>query len=104
LRTVTLGSISDGVITTDADGRVTFLNPEAENLTGWRNEVAKGQALNRVFHIPDREKDKRPDATGSRISWSGTVVGSVNRAVLLDRLGKRIPIENTRAPIRSSDG
>jgi PAS domain S-box-containing protein len=104
LRTVTLRSISDGVITTDADGRVTFLNAEAESLTGWRSEVAKGQALNKVFYIADREKDKRPEGTGSRISWSGTVVGSVNRAVLLDRFGKRIPIENTRAPIRSSEG
>jgi len=104
LRTVTLASISDGVITTDADGRVTFLNAEAESLTGWQNEVAKGQALNKVFHIADREKDRGSDGSGSRISWSGTVVGSVTRAVLLDRFGKRIPIENTRAPIRSSTG
>jgi PAS domain S-box-containing protein len=102
LRTVTLASISDGVITTNADGRVTFLNAEAERLTGWRNQEAVDEPLNKVFYIADR--DRRPEGTGSRISWSGTVVGAVNRAVLRSRAGQRIPMENTRAPIRNSEG
>jgi PAS domain S-box-containing protein len=101
LRAVTLASISDGVITTNADGRVTFLNAEAERLSGWQNHEAVGEPLKKVFHIADRDKGSEG---GGRVSWSGTVVGAVSRAVLLDRAGQRIPIENTRAPIRNSEG
>ena len=48
---VTLSSIGDGVIATDTEGRVTFLNPVAEAMTGWKSDEAIGQPLERVFHI-----------------------------------------------------
>src|SRR5581483_696221 len=48
---VTLGSIGDGVIATDTEGRVTFLNPVAEQLTGWNIDGARGTPLNDVFRI-----------------------------------------------------
>jgi PAS domain S-box-containing protein len=63
LRTVTLASISDGVITTNTRGHVTFLNTEAERLTGWQNQEAAGEPLNKVLHIADR--DKRSEASGA---------------------------------------
>ncbi|MEA3197253.1 MAG: hypothetical protein QOF32_1305, partial [Gammaproteobacteria bacterium] len=48
---VTLSSIGDAVITTDTRGRVTFLNPIAESMTGWSSEDAKGRPLDDIFHI-----------------------------------------------------
>jgi PAS domain-containing protein len=48
---VTLASIGDGVITTDAEGRITYLNPIAETLTGWRSTDAAGLPAEQVFRI-----------------------------------------------------
>ncbi len=48
---VTLRSIGDGVITTDGEGRITFLNPAAEQLTGWQSADAVGQLVKDVFHV-----------------------------------------------------
>lgn len=52
---ITLTSIGDGVIVTDAEGRVTFLNSVAENLTEWTTTEAQGVALGTVFHIVNEE-------------------------------------------------
>ena len=58
---VTLGSIGDGIIASDPEGRVTYMNGVAETLTGWTNESAQGTAAGRC--LPDRERD---DATAGR--------------------------------------
>src|SRR6185503_16750577 len=50
---VTLASIGDGVVRTDADGRIEYLNPTAEKLTGWTQEEAQGQELAAVLRIVD---------------------------------------------------
>lgn len=52
---VTLSSIGDAVITTNAHGRIEFLNPAAQAGTGWTQEQAFGNALERVFHIVNEE-------------------------------------------------
>jgi PAS domain S-box-containing protein len=52
---VTLSSIGDAVITTEGEGRVTFLNPVAESLTGWTSEEAVGQPIDSVFRIINEE-------------------------------------------------
>jgi len=104
LRAVTLASIGDAVITADTEGRVTFLNAAAEHLTGWKDHEARGQPLNRVFRIAGREKPKPVEGEKKQISWSGTVVGALNRAVLLAADGRRVHIENTRAPIADFEG
>src|SRR5437762_12791851 len=57
---VLLASIGDGVITVDVDGKVTMLNPIAESLTGWKNSDARGQPLEKVFHIIN--EDTRAEA------------------------------------------
>jgi PAS domain-containing protein len=62
VRRVTLRSIGDGVITTDTDGRVTYLNAVAESLTGWTQEEAVGQPLDTVFRVLNEETRRRSRA------------------------------------------
>lgn len=85
-----LGAIGEGVIATGPDGRVRFLNPEAERLTGLRPADALGKELAEVFHVERSDTDpSRPDSLGAR---------RVQQAVLLGRNGTRTPVEFTSAP------
>ena len=67
---ITLSSIGDGVITADAHGRVNYLNPVAEELTGWTLADATGMEVERVFHIVN-ETTGRPSNSRSGSSSSG---------------------------------
>ena len=67
---VTLSSIGDAVITTDGEGRVTFLNPVAESLTGWTLQEAVGQPLDSVFRIIN-EESRQPVESPDRPSLAG---------------------------------
>jgi diguanylate cyclase (GGDEF)-like protein/PAS domain S-box-containing protein len=101
---VTLHSIGDAVITTDAEGVVEYLNPIAEILTGWTNDEARGLSLEAVFRII--EEDSREPAADpvARCLEQGKIVGLANHSVLIDRSGREYAIEDTAAPIRSSKG
>src|SRR5437764_12458160 len=84
---ITLQSIGDGVLTTDAQGRVTSLNPVAESLTGWADHEATGKSLESVFPLHDegsRQPVENPATTALR---RDTVVGLANHAVLIARAG-----------------
>lgn len=101
---VTLASIGDAVITTDLNAHVTFLNPVAEQMTGWSNGDAQGRALEDVFHVVNevsREKVKHPIAQALR---EGAVVGLANHTTLLSRDGRETAIEDSAAPIRDAGG
>jgi PAS domain S-box-containing protein len=101
---VILSSIGDGVVTTDAEGRVTFLNPVAEALTGWTAAEAVGRSLEEVFLIVNeqtREQMQNPVAMALR---DGVVVSLVNHMILRRKDGIGIPIEDSAAPIRDSEG
>ncbi|NJL22624.1 MAG: PAS domain S-box protein, partial [Leptolyngbyaceae cyanobacterium SM1_3_5] len=104
LAQVTLESIGDAVITTDAIGRVQYLNPVAETLTGWSQREAQGLPLPEVFkivHETTREPAENPIARALR---EGCVVGLANHTVLLNRQGHEVAIDDSAAPIRASDG
>lgn len=101
---VTLSSIGDAVITTDTSGRVTFMNPVAESLTGWARDEATGRELKDVFLIVDEQSRKTVESPVNRIIRAGTVVGLGNDTLLIARDGTPIPIEDSGAPIRHSDG
>ena len=101
---VTLMSMGDAVITTDAEGRVELLNSEAERLTGWTMDEAHGKALDEVFHIIS-ESSRRPVVNPvTRIKSDGKVVGLANDTVLIARDGTERPITDSGAPIRTRNG
>lgn len=104
LQAVTLASIGDGVITTDHGGRVTFLNPEAERLTGWRGGEALGRPLAEVFRVIN-EQTRQPVADPVQLVLaSGEVMGLDSQALLLTRDSREVPIHDSGAPIRLANG
>jgi PAS domain S-box-containing protein len=101
---VTLASIGDGVITADPQGRVTFLNPVAQALTGWTQEQAVGVPLERVFHIVNEETRAGVENPALRALKEGVIVGLANHTLLIARDSVERPIADSAAPIRSADG
>jgi len=101
---VTLGSIGDAVIANDRDGAVTFLNPVAEQLTGWTADAAAGQPLPTVFRILSEETREPAPDPAARVLREGAVVGLANHTALLGRDGRELPIEDSAAPIRDGAG
>ncbi len=100
----TLASIGDAVITTDITGRVTFLNPIAERLTGWPAEEAEGEALARVFPVVAEPSGQPAVNPVDRVLREGSVVGLGNPTELIARDGARLPIDDSAAPIRDAEG
>jgi PAS domain S-box-containing protein len=101
---VTLASIGDAVITTDAQGRVTFLNRVAEALTGWPQGEAHGQPLEAVFPICHEQTRRPVENPVARVLREGRAVGLANHTVLLGRDGVERPIDDSAAPIEGPDG
>lgn len=101
---VTLQSIGDAVITTDAKGRVTWLNPVAERMTGWLTTEAKGKPLVRVFNILNEETRKAAESPVAECLRLGKIVGLANHTILISRDGIEYGIEDSASPIRSDDG
>ena len=101
---VTLRSIGDAVITTDTEGRITYINEVGESLTGWSHKDALGQPLERVFLIVN-ELTRQPVASpATRALREGVVVGLANHTVLIQKDGKECPIDDSAAPIRNEQG
>ena len=104
LLSVTLESIGDAVITTDARGQITWLNPVAERLTGWTSLEAIGRGLTQVFHVVDeRSREPSPDPVKDCLEQGRRVAGSSN-TLLLSRNGEEFGIRESIAPIRREDG
>ena len=104
LQGVTLASIGDGVITTDTRGRITFLNPAAERLTGWTSGEAMGLPMASVFRLVN-EQSRQPVADPvQKILASGEAVGLANHVLLLSRDGRELSVQDSGAPIRLADG
>ncbi|HUR58176.1 MAG TPA: PAS domain S-box protein [Opitutaceae bacterium] len=97
---VTLASIGDAVIATDKIGQVTFLNPVAEELTGWRSDEAVGQPLEAVFRIVNETTRATVETPVAKVLREGGIVGLANHTVLITRDGVERPIDDSAAPIR----
>ena len=101
---ITLASIGDGVIVADTEGRVRSLNAEARRLTGWSEEEATGRPLREVFPLINEESGQPVGNPVENVISQGTVVGLGNHTALVTRDGRRIPIDDSAAPIRELDG
>lgn len=98
---VTLHSIADGVITLDADGCVEYLNPVAEEYTGWKSAEAKGQPLDAVYRVVDEQTGKQiPHPGGHEVGARGAQGMTVQ---LLGRTGNICAIRDSSAPIHDRD-
>jgi PAS domain S-box-containing protein len=99
---VTLTSLGDAVIATDAEGAVTYLNPLAEDLIGLKLPEVKGQRIEQVFPIFNEQTHERVENPVAKVMEQGVIVGLANHTVLQHRDGRLIPIEDSAAPIRDS--
>ncbi len=97
---ITLASIGDGVISTDTEGRVTFMNGVAESLTGWTQAEALGRPLPEIFQIVNFHTREPVENPALRAFREGTIVGLANHTVLIARDGTERPIDDSAAPMR----
>jgi diguanylate cyclase (GGDEF)-like protein/PAS domain S-box-containing protein len=101
---VTLNSIGDAVLSTDGNWRITFLNPVAERLIGWKHAEASGQQLTDVFQVIDATTRERiAPCLEFEVGKGHTVILPPN-CVLVRRDGHESPIEDSAAPIHDRSG
>ncbi|MGA2616098.1 MAG: PAS domain S-box protein [Thermoguttaceae bacterium] len=100
----TFYSIGDGVISTDAAGRVTRMNPVAEQLTGWSEAEALGRPSEQVFRVVNEDTRAKVDDPVGRVLREGTVLNLANHTLLIARDGTERPIADSGAPIRNAEG
>jgi diguanylate cyclase (GGDEF)-like protein/PAS domain S-box-containing protein len=101
---ITLQSIGDGVVTTDEQSNIEYLNPVAEELTGWRVDDATGRPIDEIFrgfHEETCEPLENPLAVAIRRNRS---IKSVRPTLLIRRDGNELYIESTASPIRNDKG
>jgi PAS domain S-box-containing protein len=101
----TLKSIGDGVIVTNRLGDITFMNPLAQELTGWKEEEAKGIYLEHIFKLIDKETGKQIENPVTKVFKSGRIISTADNALLLiNKDGREIPVDNSSSPIISNNG
>ncbi|MGE4586700.1 MAG: PAS domain S-box protein, partial [Mangrovibacterium sp.] len=95
-----LYSIGDGVITADKKGKVQYLNPVAERMTGWTEHEARDKAIEDIFHIIRESNRERIENPVNQVLREGKIVELTNYALLVTKDGREIPITDSGAPIR----
>jgi PAS domain S-box-containing protein len=101
---ITLASIGDAVLATDAMGNIAAFNPVAARLTGWTEEEALGRRAQDLFRRIHQVTREPAEDIIERVLKENTVVALAEHSALLTRSGGEIPIEETAAPIRDSAG
>jgi PAS domain S-box-containing protein len=100
----TLAGIGDAVLATDADGRIVFLNPVAETLTGWSGAEARKKAAAEVLRLVDLRTGQAIDNPVIRALRDRAAVTSGEHAGLVSRGGAQVPVELSAAPVRGNSG
>jgi PAS domain S-box-containing protein len=104
LTAVTLASIGDAVVVTDAAGCITFMNRVAEILTGWSAAEALRQPSAKVFNIINETTRQLAESPVEKVMRTGVVQGLANHTLLIRKDGSEVPIDDSGAPIRDDDG
>lgn len=100
---VTLHSIGDAVITTDATGRLQYLNPMAEKLTGKQLDEVRGRTVKDVLQLIDEDHRRPVESSVDVCLRDGVVVGTVEHVLLVRPDGSEVDVVSTAAPIRGKD-
>jgi PAS domain S-box-containing protein len=100
----TLSSIGDAIIATDVEGRITFMNTVAEELTGWTISEAAMKPVMVVLNIINEYTRKEVENPITKVLREGMIVGLANHTILIKKDGTEVPIDDSGAPIRDKDG
>jgi len=100
----TLSSIGDAVLATDGDGRITFLNPVAEALTGWTGEQARGKPARQVLRLVDEQTHEPMENPLERALRDRAVAAIDSGSALVSRSGAEVPVEHSASPVRDQTG
>ncbi len=101
---ITMQSIGDGLISTDKEGNIVFLNKTAEALTGYSTEEAQGKRLEEVFNIVDETNGEPLENPVKKVISTGETVELSNHTILVSKNGKRYNIADSAAPIKDKNG
>lgn len=101
---VTLQSIGDAVVTTDAEGRVDYINPVAQDLTGLEIRNARGRPIAEIMTIVNEHTRASVENPVLRCLREGRVIALAENSVLVNHHGTEIPIQDSAAPIRDRIG
>lgn len=101
---VTIDSLGDGVITTDINGKIQYLNTRAEELTGWNLREARGRMFTEIYSVINEETGQKENNILEKVIKHGIVKELANHTILISKSGKEIPVMDTGAPIHETDG
>src|SRR6267143_6977175 len=101
---VVLASMGDALITTDVAGTITYMNPTAERLTGWRATEAQGQPMTTVLTLVSDATRQPVESIPARCLREGRAVDLADDVLLLRRDGTEVPIGDSAAPLRDRHG
>jgi len=104
LLSVTLSSMTDGVIAVDIEKRIILFNKVAESLTGWSFQEAQGKQVDEILHVIDEKTKKAVESSVDKVLSSGKAETGTDRDVLVARDGSRCPIAATAAPLCKNGG
>jgi PAS domain S-box-containing protein len=100
----TLGSIGDAVIATDTSGKVTYMNAQAEALTGWTLREADSKSVAEIFNIINEHTRQQVESPVDKVLKQGIICGLANHTILLRKDGTEVAIDDSGAPIRTQEG
>ena len=101
---VTLSAMAEGVVTTDADGKVRFINKAACVITGWTSAASTGRRLDEVCTLRHEKTGAIVKAPMAAALAAGRVVDLPPQTTLMRRVGGRVLVEGCCAPIRDAEG
>jgi PAS domain S-box-containing protein len=101
---VTLSSIGDAVIVTNANGLIVSMNPLAELVTGWKQEHARDKPLGQVLRIVNEDTRQSVEDPCAKVLKTGKVIGLANHTILIAKDGVERPIDDSAAPIYDASG